>query len=164
MAPAPAPASSKKGLDFKHPGGKEALVAGGVALGLALLYFWWKNRQQQQGQGQGQGKGGPNSPTALLVSWMHDHQSSPGEGSGRPVVTVPNVIGKTDMAADAAITSAGLKVKDTNERKGGSGGTSKVTSQAPSGGTKVKPGSTVSITLGEPAKTGGGGGDSGGDK
>jgi beta-lactam-binding protein with PASTA domain len=91
-------------------------------------------------------------------------QSSPGKGgdkdhdgqSGRHDVrvTVPDVVGKTDTAADAELGSLGLKVKDANERKGGSGGGTKVISQAPSPGTKVAPGSTVTITLAAPAKKG----------
>lgn len=173
MAPAPAQAPAKKGgVDFKHPGGKEFLIAGGVALGLALLYFWWKGRQQQQqGQGQGQGGGKAGSPTAVFSAWLQDHAGTGAGGGGngdgghpgRGQVAVPNVVGLTDTAADAAITAVGLKVGDTNEPKGGFGHTATVESQAPSAGTRVKHGSEVHLTFNQrkTSKTHGGSGDSG---
>ena len=166
-AMAPAPEAPKKGLDFKHPGGKEALLAGGVALGLALLYFWYKNRQAANAAAANQsasGSSGTSSPTALLMSWIHDHQSST---SGGTMVTVPNVVGMGDTAADAAISAVGLKVKDANEPKGGFGkniGQYTVTSQSPAAGAKVAPGSTVTLTFTKTAAATAkkaGGGDSG---
>jgi hypothetical protein len=52
-----------------------ALVVGGAALGLGLLYFYFKGKQQPQ-QGQDQGKA-PGSPTGLtreqFVIWTQDH-------------------------------------------------------------------------------------------
>jgi hypothetical protein len=143
-------ADDGKGLDWKHPGGKEALVAGGVALGLALIYFWWKNRQSQQAAANQQASTA-NSPTAVLMSWIHDHQSS--STSTGATVAVPNVVGMDDPDADAAIASAGLKVKDANEPKGGFGKNQtkvKVASQFPAANTKVAPGSTVTLTFSGP--------------
>ena len=152
MAPAPAAPSGKKGIDFKHPGGKEALIAGGVALGLALLYFWYKNRQSSQAAAANTAAAGTLSPTAMFMSWVHDHSSSSTvNGAG---VKVPNVVGMTDTAADATITALGLKVKDANEPTGGFGdnGTNKVTGQSPAAGTSVATGSTVTLTFADATK------------
>jgi PASTA domain len=147
----PAPATRKGGLDFKHPGGKEALLAGGVALGAALLYFWWKNRQASEAAAADQAAQAA-SPTALITSWFRDHAGS----SPSHTVTVPNVIGLSDDAADAAVKAVGLKVIDTNEPAGGFGkATATVSSQSPPAGTAVKPGSGVTLTfkVTQPKKT-----------
>jgi hypothetical protein len=165
MPPAPEAPSRGKGVDFKHPGGKEALIAGGAALGLALLYFWWKNRQAANAQQSAAGTSAPGaaSPTALLTAWFHDHAGS----SPANTVTVPNVVGLNDTAADAALKAVGLTVSDSNEPKGGFGkATATVSSQSPPAGTAVKPGSAVSLTFAvkQPAgKKTSGGGDSSGD-
>jgi PASTA domain len=144
MPPAPATPSRKSGLDFKHPGGKEALLAGGAALGLALLYFWWKNRQAANATAAEQAAASAASPTALLTSWFRDHAGS----SPSHTVTVPNVVGLSDDAADAAVKAVGLTVSDTNEPAGGFGkATATVSSQSPPAGTAVKPGSAVSLTF-----------------
>jgi hypothetical protein len=163
MPPAPA-APSRKGVDFKHPGGKEALIAGGVALGAALLYFWWKGRQAASAQSAADtSASGAASPTALITAWFHDHAGS----SPANTVTVPNVVGLNDTAADAALKAVGLTTADSNEPKGGFGkATATVSSQSPPAGTAVKPGSAVSLTfkVKQPAgKKSSGGGDSGGD-
>ena len=136
-------ADDGKKVDFKHPGGKEALIAGGVALGLALLYFWIKGRQQSAAAANQQASTGVNSPTALLFSWIRDHQSS-----STTTVTVPNVVGLNDTAADAAIKAVGLAVRDANEPTGGFGkATATVMSQSPAGGASVAPGSVVTLTF-----------------
>jgi PASTA domain len=163
MPPAPEAPSRGKGVDFKHPGGKEALIAGGAALGLALLYFWWKNRQAANAQTAAGTAAGAASPTALLTAWFHDHAGS----SPANTVTVPNVVGLNDTAADAALKAVGLTAEGGNEPKGGFGkATSIVTSQSPPAGTAVKPGSAVSLTFKvtqpkKPPPKKGGGDDSG---
>lgn len=140
----PAPEARKKGVDFGHPGGKEALIGGGVALGLALVYFWWKNRQAANASAAEQSAQAAASPTALLVSWFRDHAGS----SPSHTVTVPNVVGLSDTAADAAIKAVGLTVTDSDEPAGGFGkATATVSSQSPPAGTAVKPGSAVSLTF-----------------
>ena len=62
-----------------------------------------------------------------------------------PKVSVPNVIGRTDLAtAESVITGAGLKAKATGDS--GAGNKGKVTAESPSAGAKVAKGSTVTIT------------------
>lgn len=79
MAPAPAP---RKRFDLGNPGAKEYLIVGGVALGAALLYFWYKKRQGTAAPSTSTDTGStaPASPTGLntaaLLAWIHDHQSS----------------------------------------------------------------------------------------
>jgi PASTA domain-containing protein len=144
MAPAPAAPAARKGVDFRHPGGKEALIGGGAALLLALAYFWWKGRKAAAPAAAGSGTA--MSPTAVLSAWFQDHDGRGGGASGN--VTVPNVVGLNDTAADAAIRAVGLTVSDTNEPKGGFGkATATVTSQSPSAGSSVARGSGVSLTF-----------------
>lgn len=145
MAPEPA---ARKGLDLRHPGGKEYLLAGGIALGLGLLYFWWKNRQAPAAttaatpDDTAAPAGTPVSPTGLLTAWIHDHQSS-----SSATVAVPNVVGRSADTARAVLKAAGLKQTTTNEPAGGFGkDTATVRSQSPPAGTAVKPGSDVALT------------------
>ncbi|HEY1706418.1 MAG TPA: PASTA domain-containing protein [Trebonia sp.] len=77
----------------------------------------------------------------------------PGPSSGNPApvqgtVTVPNVIGKSASAADAAITAAGL-VPGAH-----STGTGTVNGQTPKGGTSASSGSTVDLSLAGTSSTG----------
>jgi hypothetical protein len=66
-----------------------------------------------------------------------------------PKVTVPDVIGRTDLAtAESVITSAGLTVKATGDSAAGSHG--KVTAESPAAGTSVVKGSTVTLTYTTP--------------
>jgi hypothetical protein len=59
--------------------------------------------------------------------------------------TVPDVIGRTDLAtAESVIKDAGLVVKATGDS--GVGNKGKVTGESPSAGTKVAKGSTVTLT------------------
>ena len=81
MAPAPE-ARKKGGLDLKNPGAKEYLIVGGVVLGLALLYFWWRGKTQAPAApAPAGGRRSPGTPTGVstgdLVTWMHDHDGSP---------------------------------------------------------------------------------------
>jgi beta-lactam-binding protein with PASTA domain len=155
MAPEPA---ARKGLDLRHPGGKEYLLAGGIALGLGLLYFWWKNRETPAASTAASpddsttAAGTPVSPTGTLLAWFHDHQSS-----SSATVTVPNVVGRSADTARAVLKAAGLKQTTTNEPAGGFGkDTATVRSQSPPAGTAVKPGSDVDLdyTIRAPAKKG----------
>jgi hypothetical protein len=62
-----------------------------------------------------------------------------------PKVTVPNVIGRTDLTtAESVITAAGLKVKATGSSAAGNKG--EVTAESPAAGTSVAPGTTITLT------------------
>lgn len=62
-------------------------------------------------------------------------------------VTVPNEIGRIDLStAEAAVKNAGLAVKVTGNTSKAKGNKGKVTAQSPKAGTKVKKGSTVTLT------------------
>lgn len=145
------------GLDFKHPGGKEYAVALGAVAAVGLAYYLYKKHQAAAAAASNTAPSTTaSSPTGLLLSWMRDHSSSSTTGGGK--VTVPNVVGMTDAAADAAITGAGLKVADVGEPAGGVGqnGTNPaytVASQSPAAGSKVQSGSTVTVTFKHVAKT-----------
>lgn len=66
-----------------------------------------------------------------------------------PKVTVPDVIGRTDLAtAESVITSAGLKVKANGGSAAGSHG--EVTAESPAAGTSVAKGTTVTLTYTTP--------------
>lgn len=157
--PPSSPARSSSGNDFfskKYgplPGWGWAVLAGGVAVAY-LLYRKYKAAQDAAAQQSNQSYTasgidyGPQLATIQeeiqnLQAGDHDKDV---DANGN--VTVPDVVGLTDTAGDAKIMAAGLKVKDVNEKAGGSGGGTKITAQSPAGGTKVKPGSTVSVTLG----------------
>jgi hypothetical protein len=68
-------------LDLKNPGAKEYLIVGGVALGAALLYFWWKGRKggATAAATDTAGSSAPATPTGLNTSqffaWIRDHQA-----------------------------------------------------------------------------------------
>ena len=88
MAPAPAPPDRKRGgLDLKNPGPKEYIIVGGVVLGLALLYFWWKGKTQSApAVNPPGGRGSPATATGLstgdLMAWLRDHAGSPPRRGG----------------------------------------------------------------------------------
>jgi hypothetical protein len=70
---------------------------------------------------------------------------APSSGTGSTMVSVPNVIGRTDLdTAEGIITSAGLKAAATGDS--GTGNKGSVTAQSPSAGTSVTPGTTVTLT------------------
>lgn len=116
--------------------------------GALLAYYYWKNKQTAATQ-PATGTSASDVPQFVNQTYVSTSPpSAPGTGTGQ--VSVPNVVGMTDTAGDAAITAAGLKVVDTNEAKGGSGGSTKITGQSPAGGTMVAQGSSVSVTLGTP--------------
>jgi hypothetical protein len=77
------PARKSGGFSFANPGTKEYLTAAGVALGLALLYFWYKKNHPSKAASTAtpaDTSAGPATPTGLntgqLLAWIHDHQSS----------------------------------------------------------------------------------------
>lgn len=118
--------------------------------GALLAYYYWKNKTTATQPATG--TSASDVPQFVNQTYVNTSApSAPGTGTGQ--VSVPNVVGMTDTAGDAAITAAGLKVKDVNEKKGGSGGSTKITAQSPAGGTMVAQGSTVEITLGAPVGT-----------
>lgn len=78
-------------FDLQNPGVKEFAVVGGVTLGAALLYFWWKGRKATPAAAAAQpgtdgtstpadNSGATASPTGLTTQalwlWIQDHQSS----------------------------------------------------------------------------------------
>ncbi len=65
--------------------------------------------------------------------------------TGENVVAVPSVVGQQAADAQSAITAAGLNVKTKQQSSSDPAG--QVLSQSPSGGTNVKPGSTVTIVV-----------------
>jgi hypothetical protein len=85
MASRPAPVTRASGGGESDGGGKKflgvnrttAIVVGGAALGLGLLYFYFKGKQQTPGQGGGQGNKAPGSPTGLrredIFIHLQDH-------------------------------------------------------------------------------------------
>jgi hypothetical protein len=71
----------RKGFDLGNPGGKEYVIIGGAALGLALLYIWFKNRSKPPAPAGGASAGGRiSSPTGVttgdLWTWIQDHTRS----------------------------------------------------------------------------------------
>ncbi len=68
--------------------------------------------------------------------------------TGRQRVTVPDVVGDTQSAAEQAISGAGLSVSVQSVSSGPSG-RGMVSGQSPGGGTEVTPGSTVTIQVGD---------------
>lgn len=69
---------------------------------------------------------------------------------GPSQVSVPNVMGQTEADARAELENAGFKVAVTYETQAGSGN---VVNQSPAGGAKADRGSTVTITVDQPAQT-----------
>jgi serine/threonine-protein kinase len=68
--------------------------------------------------------------------------------TGPARVTVPNVVGGTQTAAENAISAEGLSVS-VQKVPSGSAGKGTVSGQSPGGGTEVSPGSTVTIQVGD---------------
>jgi hypothetical protein len=62
-------------------------------------------------------------------------------------VTVPDVVGKTQSAAEDAITSRGLKVGAKTEKHSDTVEAGRVISQNPTAGSRVQPGSAVALTV-----------------
>jgi beta-lactam-binding protein with PASTA domain len=67
--------------------------------------------------------------------------------SGTAQATVPNIVGFTSAAAGTAIGLAGLVVGDVTAASSGTVATGNIISQAPSGGTTVNAGSSVSFVV-----------------
>lgn len=170
MAPAPAasPPARRKGLDLGNPGAKEYVIVGGSALGLALLYFWWKNRQAgTTAAGTAAAPAGTTTsttPTGLstaeLWSWISDHHSSKttkttrkaGGGHGHDghrehKVKVPDVTGDKYMAGAKEIRGRHLIAQRGTPFVG------TVRRESPHAGTSVRPGTVVTLS----GKSGGGG-------
>jgi hypothetical protein len=127
-----------------------------ITAGALLAYAYYKNKQSNLTTQPANDTNASQVPQFVNQTYTTvNPPSTPGTAGGSPggaQVDVPNVVGMTDTAGDAAITAAGLKVVDKNEKKGGSGGSTKITGQSPAGGTMVARGSSVEITLGTPAK------------
>jgi hypothetical protein len=160
----PAPAARKSGVDFRHPGGKEALIAGGVALGLGLLYMWWKNRQSAAAAtaaapaaADTTPSAASTSPTGLLTAWFHDHAgttttttagstttTTTGGSTGSATGTVPDVTGKRVNTAIAELRAAGFGYKSGSGSRNPNH-TYVVSGQSPAGGASAAPGSTVTL-------------------
>jgi hypothetical protein len=142
--PAP-PAARRRGFSLTSPGPKEYLIVGGAALGLFLLYDWWKNRTAAATSSTGSTGSGsaPSTPTGLstsaLTAFFQDFQSST-RPSGSTKVKVPNVVGQRREEAGPVIRRAGL-VADFSAREG------VVTREEPKAGSSVEKGSSVSLTL-----------------
>jgi nucleoid-associated protein YgaU len=103
-----------EGLSLTHPGGKEYLIIGGVALGGGLLYFWLKDRQaaaspaaSDNDTDTGTGNTAPGTPTGLSTSqflaWAQDHSSS--------------TVTKTTTASPAKPKTPADKKKAAKEKK-----------------------------------------------
>lgn len=117
-------------FNWRQPGGKEYLIVGGAALGIGIIYFWWKNRQGQAGKtGQQQnptstdasGNAAPGTvinqgggiDAGGLQSQMRDHQSSPttaagGSGGGGVGGGAAGAGGVGGGASGAGAASSGL--------------------------------------------------------
>lgn len=171
MAPAPAakPAAPRKGLNLTQPGAKEYLIVGGSALGLALLYFWWKSRHAAAAAASSPSSSGSgtssSTPTGLstqeLWHWISDHQSSRttrtvhrdhhGGGHGghgqQPKVTVPDVTGEKYMQAAKEIRARGLIAQRGTPFVG------TVRRESPHESTHVRRGTVVTLS----GRSGGGG-------
>jgi serine/threonine-protein kinase len=72
--------------------------------------------------------------------------------SGKPMVTVPNVIGETGSAARTQLTNSGFVVSTTNQMTTNAPA-GQVVDQTPSGNTKVAAGSTVNLVIAEAPTT-----------
>ena len=97
----------------------------------------------------------PADGTQIAVSWWSAQPVNPARTAGYPIppdapqVTVPDINGLTQTAAEAAITTAGLTVGtvgNTDTTFGSQVGL--VQTQSPSAGTEVASGSAVDFTLG----------------
>lgn len=165
MAPAPAASPpARKGLSLTSPGPKEYLIIGGSALGLALLYFWWKSRQAAAAgttpaatTAAGTAAPAATTPTGLSTTefwhWITDHQTTktvtpaPQHPDKDGKIKVPDVVGEKYMAgskkvrADHLIAQRGTPFVGTVRR------------ESPHAGTKVRPGTVVTLS----GKSGGGG-------
>lgn len=162
MAPAPAAPDTRRGLNLGSPGAKEYLIIGGAALGLGLLYFWWKGRHPAAAPASSSGKAAPATVTGLntasFSAWIHDHTSSPSDDDDerrrrrredddddktgshkRHEVTVPDVVGERYMTGSEKIADAGLIAQRSSPFVG------YVRSQSPHAGTKVRRNSIVTL-------------------
>ncbi len=70
-----------------------------------------------------------------------------GGGGGTSNVTVPNVVGATQAAADSSITAAGLTVGSTGMAASPSVPSGSVISESPAAGSSVASGSAVNLTV-----------------
>ena len=68
-----------------------------------------------------------------------------------PILTVPDVIGRTEAAATAMLQSAGFKVKTQEVLVTDDADDGRVQDQSPNAGTEAEEGSTVTITVGKKA-------------
>lgn len=159
------PPARKKGLDLGNPGGKEYIIVGGTALGLALLYFWWKNRQSGTAAAASPSSSGTttaSTPTGLSTSefwhWIVDHNSSTTKtvhkGHGDPdrhgnadKVKVPDVVGEKYRAGAEEIRDEHLIAQRGTPFVG------TVRRESPHAGTRVRRGTVVTLS----GRSGGGG-------
>jgi len=173
------PPAKRKGFDIAHPGMREYLIAGGVALAAGLLYFWWKNKQaaastaaanQAASTGSGTAPAATSSPTGLssaqLLAWLSDHQSSPGSttttstststGTGTGTTTtatmvkVPNVVGMwVARPGGAEDTLKAAGFTYRNSQVINPKYCYKVNSQTPGAGKSAPKGSNVDLGIGK---------------
>ena len=66
--------------------------------------------------------------------------------TGKPLVTVPDVVGQSEGAARAALSNAGLVATTTTETTSTTPA-GQVVGQSPGGDTRVPPGSTVNLVV-----------------
>jgi hypothetical protein len=154
-----APPASGKGFSLSRPGLKEYLIVGGIALGGAVLYFWWKNKTSSAAtpaaSTDSADSGSPSTATGLstgqFLAWIQDHSSSTttttapttGTAAGGKVAVPPLVGSRAETAVDA-LDSKGLKGSLSEQTPKGKVGT--ISAQSPKAGTVVARGSTVRLT------------------
>ncbi len=85
----------------------------------------------------------PSDTNGVADFFVHELMGSP----GLPQVTVPNVVGQSQAAAEAAITSAGLAAGAITTAHSNSVPAGQVISQTPSGGSTVAEGTAVALTI-----------------
>jgi len=180
MAPAsnPPPAGGKKilGLNLGNPGAKEYLIVGGGALGLFLVYRWWKNRQaapatansqgtpctaadgsagtmDSSGNCIGSGTTAPSTATGLstsaLLAWIQDHSSSTTTTTttGKGTAKKVTVPPLVGSRAETAVDALkGLGLDASLSQGTPKGKTGTISAQSPKAGNVVAAGSTVRLT------------------
>jgi hypothetical protein len=151
--------ASRKGFSLGKPGLKEYLIVGGIALGGAVLYFWWKNKTTAAAAAApastDSDSSSPSTATGLstgqFLSWIQDHSSSTttttapttGTAAGGKVAVPPLVGSRAETAVDA-LDSKGLTGSLSEQTPKGETGT--ITAQSPKAGSVVARGSTVRLT------------------
>jgi hypothetical protein len=91
--------------------------------------------------------------TALALTTSSNKSPSPGHAAAR--VTVPNVLGMSQAAAEVTVEAAGLTAGEVQMAPSSTIGQGLVTSQAPQAGSRMPTGSEISLTVssGSPPST-----------